>query len=113
MLGGAVSHERSAWRTFRALKPVHGAEVREAVFRPQSAVPSEAIAVAGPGGDLRAAPSLVGDAGQPGQQQEAQIVEVGDRLGPDRGFYSRDVRCSTGPKRFGGFPLKRLGDGLG
>src|SRR5262249_6136787 len=79
------------------LEPVHGggAEVREVVLRPQSALPSEAIAVVAPGGDLRVAPSLVGDTGQPRQQQEAQIVEVGDRLGPDRGFYSRDVRCST------------------
>jgi hypothetical protein len=51
--------------------------------------------VIGPGGDLRVAPTLAGDTGQPRQQQEAQIVEVGDRLGPDRGFYSRDVRCST------------------
>ena len=95
-----------------ALNPVDGggAEVREAVLRPQSAVPSEAIEVVGPGGDPRVAPSLMGDAGQPRQQQEAQIVEVGDRLGPDRGFYSSDVRCSTGPKRFGGFPVKRLAD---
>jgi hypothetical protein len=69
-------------------------------LHPESAVPSEAIPVVGPGGDLRVAPTLVGDAGQPRQQQEAQIVEVGDRLGPDCGFYSRDVRCSTGPKRF-------------
>src|SRR6516165_2682804 len=45
--------------------------------------------------------------GQPRQQQEAQIVEVGDRLGPDCGFYSRDVRRSTGPKRFGRFPVER------
>ena len=76
MLGGAVSHERSAWRTFRALKPVHGAEVREAVFRPQSAVPSEAIAVVGPGGHPRVAPSLVGDAGEPRQQQEALSAQI-------------------------------------
>jgi hypothetical protein len=69
-------------------------------LRPQSAVPSEAIAVVGPGSDPRVAPSLMRDASQPRQQQEAQIVEVGDRLGPDRGFYSRDVRCSTEPKRF-------------
>jgi hypothetical protein len=43
-----------------ASKPVHGgrAEVREAVLRPHSAVSSEAIAVVGPGGDLRVAPSL-------------------------------------------------------
>jgi hypothetical protein len=88
-------------------------EIREAVLRPQSAVSSEAIAVVGPGGDLRVAPSLVGDAGQPRQQQEAQIVEVRDRPGPDRAFYSCDVRCSTGSKRFGGFPVERLGDGLG
>src|SRR5262249_28530357 len=49
------------------LKPVHGggAEVREAVSRPQSAVSSETIAVIGPGGNLRVAPSLVGDAGKP------------------------------------------------
>ena len=70
-------------------------------------MPSEAILVVGPGGDLRVAPTLVGDAGQPKQQQEAQIVEVGDRLGPDCGFYSGDVRCSTGPKRFGRFPVER------
>ena len=46
------------------LKPVHGggAEIREAVLRPQLAVPSETTAVAGPGSDLRVAPSLVGDA---------------------------------------------------
>ena len=70
------------------LMPVHGggAEVREAVSLPQSAVSSETIAVVGPGGDLRVAPSLVCAAGQPRQQQEAQIVEV-DRLAPDRGFY--------------------------
>jgi len=67
----------------------------------------EAIPVVGPGGDLRVVPRLVGDAGQPRQQQEAQIVEVGDRLGPDCGFYSCDVRCSTGPKRFGRFPVER------
>ena len=48
-----------------ALKPVHGggAEIREAVLRPQLAVPSETTAVAGPGSDLRVAPSLVGDTG--------------------------------------------------
>ena len=86
-------------------KPVDGggAEVREAVSRPQSAVSSETIAVVGPGGDLWVAPSLVCDAGQ---QQEAQIVEIGDRLGPDRGFYPRDVRGSTGAERFGGFPIE-------
>ena len=76
-------------------------------------MPSEAIAVVAPGGNLRVAPSLVGDAGQPRQQEEAQIIEIGDRLGPDCGFYSRDVRCSTGPKRFGGLPVERLGDVLG
>jgi hypothetical protein len=98
-----------------ASKPVHGgrAEVREAVLRPHSAVSSEAIAVVGPGGDLRVAPSLVGDPGQPRQQQEAQIVEVRDRPGPDRAFYSCDARCSAGSKRFGGFPIERLSDGLG
>src|SRR5262249_12672755 len=97
------------------LEPVHGrgAEVGEAVSSPQSAVPSEAIAVVGPRGDLRVAPGLVGDAGKPRQQQEAQIAEVGDRLGPDRGFASRDVRRSPGPERFGGFPVERLGDGPG
>ena len=49
------------------LKPVDGggAEVREAVLRPQSAVSSKTIAVVGPGGDLRVAPSLVGDADKP------------------------------------------------
>jgi hypothetical protein len=31
-------------------------------------------------------PCLVGDAGQPRQKQEAQIIEVGDRLGPDCGL---------------------------
>ena len=82
-------------------------------MRPQSAVPSEAIAVVGPAGDPRVAPSLVSDGGQPRQQQEAQIVKAGDRLGPDRGFHSRDVRRPTGPERFGGFPVERLGDGLG
>src|SRR5262249_38600540 len=51
----------------KALKPVHGggAEVHEAVLRPQLAVASQAIAVIGPGGDPRVAPSLVGDPGQP------------------------------------------------
>ena len=90
------------------LKPVDGggAEVREAVSRPQSAVSSETIAVVGPGGDLRVAPSLVCDAGKARQQQEAQIVEVGDGLAPDRGFYSRDVRGSTRAERFGGFPIE-------
>ena len=82
-------------------------------MRPQLAVASQAIAVIGPGGDPRVAPSLLGDPGQPRKQQEAQVIEVVDRLGPDRGLYSRDVRCSIGPKRFGGFPVKRLGDGLG
>src|SRR5262249_19677238 len=98
-----------------SLEPVHGggAEVREVVLRPQSALPGEAIAVVGPGGDLRVAPGLVGDAGQPRQQQEAQVVEGGDRLRPGRGFYSRDVRCPTGPERFGGSPVERLGDGPG
>jgi hypothetical protein len=109
-LGRALCQQHAS-----ALKPVHGggAEVREAVLRPQSAVPGEAIAVVGLGGDQRIAPSLVGDASQPRQQQEAQIVEVGDRLGPNHGFYSRDVRCSTRPKRFGRFPVERLGDGHG
>ena len=74
---------------------------------------SETIAVVGPGGRLRVAPGLVGDAGQPRQQQEAQIVEVGDGLAPDRGFYSRDVCRSTMAERFGGFPVELLGDGLG
>ena len=98
-----------------SLKPVHGgsAEVGKAVLRPQAAVPSEAIAVVGPGGDLRVAPSFVGDAGEPRQQQEAQIVEIGDRLASHCGFYSRNVRCSTGPKSFGGFPVERVCDGLG
>ena len=72
----------------------------------------ESIAVVGPG-DQQVSPSLVSDAGQPRQQQEAQIVEVGDRFGPDRGFNSHDVRCSTGPERFRGFPVERLGEGLG
>ena len=81
-------------------------------MHPESAVPSEAILVVGPGGDLRVAPTLVEDAGQPKQQQEAQIVEVGDRLGPDCGFYSGDERCSTGPKRFGRFQSNELDDGL-
>jgi hypothetical protein len=31
----------------------------------------------------------VGGAGQAGQQQEGQVIEVGDRLGPDRGFDAR------------------------
>jgi len=99
----------------RALRPVYGggAEVREAILRPQSAVPSEAIAVVGPGSKPRVTPCLVGDAGQPRQKQEAQIIEVGDRFGPDCGFYSGNVCSSTAPKRFGGFPVERLSDGLG
>src|SRR5262245_15338781 len=65
------------------------------------------------GDDPRVAPSLVGNAGQPRQQQEAQIVEVGDRLGPDRAFYSHDMRPWGGysrhhllqrPKTFAGLP---------
>src|SRR5215475_14434408 len=77
----------------RALRPVYGggAEVREAILRPQSAVPSETIAVVGPGSKPRVTPCLVGDAGQPRQKQEAQIIEVGDRFGPDCGFYSGNV----------------------
>ena len=53
--------------TGSALKPVHGggAEVREAVLRPQSAVPSEAIVVVVLRGG--ALPTLVGDASQPRQ----------------------------------------------
>ena len=57
----------------RALRPVYGggAEVREAILRPQSALPSEAIPVVGLGGKPRVTPCLVGDAGQPRQKQEA------------------------------------------
>src|SRR5262249_8167489 len=97
------------------LEPVHGggAEIHEVVLRPQPDVPSEAITVIGPGGDLWVAPGLVGDAGQARQQQKGQVVEVGDGLGPDHGFDSCALSSSAGPERFGGFPVERLGDGLG
>ena len=82
-------------------------------MRPQRPVPGEAITVAGPGGGLRVAPGLVGDAGQAGQQQEGQVVEAGDGLGPDRGLDSRDLGRPAGPERLGGLPAERFGDGLG
>jgi hypothetical protein len=89
-------------------EPVHGggAEVGEVVLYPQSAVPGEAVTMAGPAGELRVAPGLVGDAGQARQQQEGQVVEARDGLGPDGSFDSRDLRCAAVPERFGGFPVK-------
>src|SRR5690242_20294217 len=98
-----------------ALEPVHagGTEVGEVVLRPQLAVAGEAVTVVGPGGGPRAAPGLVGDAGQAGQQQKGQVVEAGDGLGPDRGLDPRDLGCPAGPERLGRLPAERLGDGPG
>src|SRR5579863_7580871 len=62
-----------------------GAEVREVVLRPEAGVTGEAVTVFGPG--LRGAPGLVGDTGQARKQLEGEVVEVGDGLGPDRGFH--------------------------
>jgi hypothetical protein len=71
---------------------------------PTTGLVGEPHTVVGPAGDLRVAPGLVGDAGQAWQQQERQVIEVGDGLGPDRGFDPRDLRSSTGPEGFGGRP---------
>jgi len=43
----------------------------------------------------------MGDAGQPRQQQEGQIVEAGDRFGPDGRFHAGDLRVPAASNRSG------------
>jgi hypothetical protein len=60
------------------------------------------MAVVAPAAGPRVAPRPLGDAGQARQQQKAQVIEVGNRLGPDRGLDPRDLRGPAGPSASAG-----------
>lgn len=60
----------------------------------------------GPVSGRRATPGLLGDTRQARQEQEGQVIEAGEGLGPDRALNARDLRCAARPKRLARLPLK-------